>query len=146
MSSGNCRSTRGGLRLPSDGHLVIGKGHTGDPLAVVDRCTWSQPGKRRDHRALVALVAVEKLRGHLQRRSCAEKTVGPAAGKHFAVAQLVPDEVGNVENPGQTVHRLITGGQAVKERRLNAGVGPIGNAKRKPVCSLIWASTARRST
>lgn len=112
--------------------MVIGQRHRGDALAVVDRCTWSHAGKGCDHCALVALVAVEQLRGDFQRRTFAEKTVGPAAGEHFTVAQLVPGEVGNAEHSGQTVHRLVSGGETVEIRRLHAGIRPIGNPKAQP--------------
>jgi len=102
--------------------LVVDERHTGNALAVIDRCTWSQPGKGCNHRALIALVVVEQFHRQLQRRTNAKEAVSLTAHEHFPVALLLPDEVGDVENPGHAVHGLVAGGQAVEERGLNAVV------------------------
>ncbi|MBH3398294.1 hypothetical protein I5S60_01805 [Pseudomonas fluorescens] len=88
--------------------MVVDERHTGDALAVVDCCTWSQPRKGCNHRALIALVVVEQFHGQLQRLANAKEAVGPTAHEYFPVTLLLPDEVGDVENPGQ----------AVEERRI----------------------------
>ena len=96
---------------------------------MVDRCTRSQPGKGRNHRALVALVVVEQFHRQLQRRANAEEGVGPTAHEHVPVTLLLPDEVRDVENPRQAVHGLIGGGQAVEKWRLDARTGLFWDAK-----------------
>jgi len=45
--------------------------------------------------------------------------MGPTAHVHLTVALLLPDEVGDVEDPGQAVECLVAGSQAVEERRLD---------------------------
>jgi len=85
---------------------------------------------RRIHRALIALVVVEQFHRQLQRRTNAKEAVGPTAHEHFPVALLLPDEVGDVENPGQAVHGLVASGQAVEAARSH-GVSQSEIRKRK---------------
>lgn len=48
-------------------HLITGKAHTGDPLALLDGDARTQSWKDRDHGILIAPVALEQFDGELKK-------------------------------------------------------------------------------
>ncbi|MNL13073.1 hypothetical protein D3C87_1339640 [compost metagenome] len=75
------------------------------------------------------MIAVEQLDRQLQRRPGTEETIGPTTHKHFAIALLLPHEVGDPVHASQAVHRLVPGGQVVEERGFHLGVSPVRHSK-----------------